>query len=104
MTTFILGSPNIATAYGITMLGDIPTPFIGFVDRSKLSGVELEKIMAGRENTIEVIDRIKAAGGFIVVVENPDAAKTFHNGLAYLFSSACDGKWAGVEPTNGELN
>ena len=67
----VYGNPKTVLTLGVSLLGDIPTPFIGFVDRAKVS--DFDAISRGTDASA-IISRIDDAGGVIIYIENPDAA------------------------------
>ncbi len=90
----VYGNPKTILTIGMAMMGDVPTPFIGFVDRVS---VENEPdFMSGTDSTA-MINRIDANGGVIIYFENPDAASRLHEMMNELFNSAEDGPWGDIE-------
>ena len=92
----VYGNPKTILTIGMAMMGDVPTPFIGFVDKAL---VESEPdFMAGTDSTA-MINRIDSKGGVIIYFENPDAASRLHEMMNDLFDSAENGPWGDIEET-----
>lgn len=96
----IYGNPKTIMTMGMTMLGDVPTPFFGFVDRSK---VNEESPLEVCTDAAFVINKIDKEGGVIVYLENPYAAQRLHEMLHVLFSNASGGPWDDLEETEAGL-
>ena len=82
------------------MLGDTPTPFIGFVDRSKMDGKESVTHGSDASALIEEIDQM---GGVVIYFENPGAAERIHAVMSSLFSNAMSTDWSSIEQTGVSL-
>ena len=92
----VYGNPKTIMTIGMTLLGDIPTPFIGFVDKIK---VEADPAFAYGSDAAVMINKINDLGGVIIYVENPSAAQRLHEMLNVLFSNATDTPWGDIEET-----
>lgn len=92
----VYGNPKTILTMGMAMLGDVPTPFIGFVDKSK---IDSSKFFTAGPDSTELINKIDTLGGVIVYIENPDAAQRLHGMMHLLFSSAVGGPWDDVTET-----
>jgi hypothetical protein len=90
----VYGNPKTVMAMGMALLGETPTPFIGFVDRAK---VDSDPFFATGPDSAAMINKIDAIGGVIIFIENPDAAERLNTHIAELFASACEGDWGDVE-------
>lgn len=82
------------------MIGEIPTPFIGFVDQSK---VEDDPFFATGPDSTALINKIDTLGGVIVYIENPEAAERLSGHMMTLFASAEDGPWGDIEQVEAGL-
>ena len=89
----VYGNPKTVLTLGVALLGDVPTPFIGFVDRAKVA--DFDAISSGT-NAAAIIGRIDEAGGVIIYIENPDAAERIHMMMSQLFDSAQQGNWGDI--------
>lgn len=96
----VYGNPKTVLTLGVSLLGDIPTPFIGFVDRAKVS--DFDAISRGTDASA-IISRIDDAGGVIIYIENPDAAERLHSFMSDLFCSASQGDWGGLNQSEAGL-
>lgn len=96
----VYGNPKTVLTLGMATLGDIPTPFIGFADRAKV--VDFDAMTSGPDASV-LIDKIDAAGGVIIYIENPDAAERLHKFMAHLFYSAQQGNWGDINQSEAEL-
>ena len=96
----VYGGPNTVMTIGVALLGDVPTPFFGFVDKDKVVGEEMMKATTPAQ---DMLDKIEELGGTIIFIENPEAAERMHNLLSMLFSSAVDGDWGDVKKTEARL-
>jgi len=96
----VYGNPKTILTLGVSMLGDIPTPFIGFVDRAKVA--DFDAISHGTD-AAAIIGSIDDAGGVIIYIENPDAAERLHGFMSDLFSSASQGDWGGLNQSGASL-
>lgn len=94
------GNPKTILTMGMAMLGEVPTPFIGFVDKAKVEGNPF--FMSGPDST-ELINKIDTLGGVIVYIENPEAAQRLHEMMHLLFSTAEGGPWDDVEKVEAGL-
>jgi hypothetical protein len=92
----VYGNPKTIMTIGMVLLGDIPTPFMGFVDKIK---VEADPAFAFGSNAAAMIEKIDELGGVIIYVENPDAASRLHEMLNVLFNSATETPWGDIEET-----
>jgi hypothetical protein len=90
----VYGNPKTILTMGMSLLGDVPTPFIGFVDKAKVDGNPF--FMSGPDSA-EMINKIDTLGGVIVYIENPEAAQRLHEMMHLLFSTAVGGPWDDVE-------
>ena len=90
----VYGNPKTVMTMGMAMLGEVPTPFIGFVDKAMVDGNPF--FISGQDSTA-LINKIDTLGGVIVYIENPDAAHRLHQMMHLLFSSAVGGPWDDVE-------
>ena len=91
----VYGSPNTIMTMGVAKLGEVDTPFFGFIDKAKI----LESDISSITSPLEVIDKIDKLDGTIILIENPDAAERIHTLLSHLFSSVVDGDWGNVKKT-----
>lgn len=96
----VYGNPKTVLTLGVALLGDVPTPFIGFVDRAKVA--DFDAISSGT-NAAAIIGRIDEAGGVIIYIENPDAAERLHSFMSDLFCSAQQGDWGGLNQSGASL-
>ena len=96
----VYGNPKTILTMGMALLGDVPTPFIGFVDKAKVEGNPF--FMSGPDST-ELINKIDTLGGVIVYIENPEAAERLHEMMNLLFNSASGTPWNDVEEVEAEL-
>lgn len=96
----VYGNPKTIMTIGMAVIGDIPTPFIGFVDKAK---VEESPLFAVGSDASAMIERVDALGGVIIYVENPDAAERLTNHLMHLFDSAAQSVWGDIEQAETEL-
>jgi hypothetical protein len=85
---------------GMAMIGDMPTPFIGFVDKAK---VEDSPLFAAGSDASTMIDKVDALGGVIIYIENPDAAERLTNHLMHLFDGAAESTWGDIVQSEAEL-
>lgn len=92
----VYGNPKTIMTIGMAMMGDVPTPFIGFVDKAK---VEDSPLFAAGSDASAMIERVDALGGVIIYIENPEAASRLHEMMNDLFNSAEDGPWGDIEET-----
>ena len=92
----VYGNPNTIMTIGMSLVGDVPTPFFGFVNRD---GVKDDPFFSSGPSASALINRIDEMGGAIIYVENPEAAERFHFMLANLFSEASTTEWQNVEQT-----
>lgn len=90
----VYGNPKTVMAMGMAMLGETPTPFIGFVDKDR---VENDPFFATGPDSTAMINKIDAIGGVIIYIENPDAAERLNTHMAHLFESAVEGAWGDIE-------
>ncbi len=95
MTHFVIGNNSCQFVVGVSELNGIPTPFIAAVDMFKL-GHDGEAII-GKEGCNAMIEKIAAAGGAILHIHNPVAARNLHDAMATIFDHAVQGSW-------GEMN
>jgi hypothetical protein len=84
----------------MAMVGDMPTPFIGFVDKAK---VEDSPLFAAGSDASALIDKVDALGGVIIYIENPDAAERLTNHLMHLFDNAAESDWGDIVQSEAEL-
>ena len=96
----VYGNPKTIMTIGMAVIGDIPTPFIGFVDKAK---VEDSPLFAAGSDASAMIDKVDALGGVVIYIENPDAAERLTNHLMHLFDSAAESVWGEIEQTEAEL-
>ena len=96
----VYGNPKTVLTLGVSLLGDIPTPFIGFVDRAKVS--DFDAISRGTDASA-IISRIDDAGGVIIYIENPDAAERLHSFMSDLFYGAQQGDWGDLNQSEAGL-
>lgn len=96
----IYGNPKTIMTMGVAMLGDVPTPFIGFVDKAKVEG---NPFFTAGPNSTDLINKIDTLGGVIVYIENPDAAQRLHEMMHLLFSTAVGGPWDDVKEVEAGL-
>jgi len=96
----VYGSPKTILTMGMAMLGDTPTPFFGFVDKSDVEG---DEFFVSGPNSTSLIEKIDALGGVIIYVENPDIAGRLHGMLSLLFETACGGPWGEIEQAEAGL-
>jgi len=92
----VYGNPKTILTIGMAMMGDVPTPFIGFADRAK---VRDDPFFAIGADSAALINKIDALGGVIIYIENPEAASRLHEMMNDLFNSAEDGPWGDIEET-----
>jgi hypothetical protein len=85
---------------GMAMVGNMPTPFIGFVDKAK---VEDSPLFAAGSDASALIDKVDALGGVIIYIENPDAAERLTNHLMHLFDNAAESDWGDIVQSEAEL-
>ena len=90
------GNPKTVLTIGMAKLGEVPTPFIGFVDKALVDSDP--DFMVGTDSTA-MINRIDSKGGVIIYIENPEAASRLHEIMNNLFNSAEDGPWGDIEET-----
>jgi hypothetical protein len=96
----VYGSPKTVMTIGMALIGEMPTPFIGFVDKAK---VEDSPLFAAGSDASAMIERVDALGGVIVYIENPDAAERLTNHLMHLFNNAAESDWGDIEQTEAGL-
>lgn len=96
----VYGNPKTIMTMGMAMLGNVPTPFFGFVDRIK---VESSPFFASGTDSTALINQIDADGGVVIYLENPDAAQRMHEMMAALFLNACGGEWETLEQVEAGL-
>jgi len=96
----IYGSPKTVMTIGMAMIGDMPTPFIGFVDKAK---VEDSPLFAAGSDASAMIDKVDALGGVIIYIENPDAEERLTNHLMNLFDGAAESDWGDIVQSEAEL-
>ena len=96
----VYGNPKTIMTIGMAVIGDIPTPFIGFVDKAK---VEDSPLFAAGSDASAMINKVDALGGVIIYIENPDAAERLTNHLMHLFDSAAESVWGEIEQSEAEL-
>lgn len=96
----IYGNPKTVMTLGMAMLGDVPTPFFGFVDRASVEG---DQFFTAGPSSAMLIDKIDALGGVIIYLENPDAAERLHACMAQLFDSAFNSDWKDVIQSEATL-
>ena len=96
----VYGSPKTVMTIGMSLIGDMPTPFIGFVDKAK---VEESPLFAAGSDASAMIERVDALGGVIVYIENPDAFERLTDHLMHLFDSAAQSVWGDIEQAETEL-
>jgi hypothetical protein len=96
----VYGNPKTILTLGMTLLGETPTPFIGFVDKAKVEG---DPFFATGPDSTALINKIDTLGGVIVYIENPEAAQRLHEMLHALFASASTGPWSDVEEVEAGL-
>lgn len=96
----VYGNPLTLMTLGMSMLGDTPTPFIGFVDRSKMDGKESVTHGSDASALIEEIDQM---GGVVIYFENPEAAERIHVVMSSLFSNAMSTDWSSIEQSGVSL-
>lgn len=96
----VYGNPKTIMNIGMAVIGDIPTPFIGFVDKAK---VEDSPLFAAGSDASAMIDKVDALGGVVIYIENPDAAERLTNHLMHLFDSAAESVWGDIEQAETEL-
>lgn len=89
----VYGTPNTIMTMGVAKLGEVETPFFGFIDKAKMLASDISSI----NSSGEVIDKIDKLDGTIIFIENPDAAERMHTLLSHLFSSAFDGDWGNIK-------
>lgn len=96
----VYGNPKTIMTIGMAVIGDIPTPFIGFFDKAK---VEDSPLFAAGSDASAMIDKVDALGGVVIYIENPDAAERLTNHLMHLFDSAAESVWGDIEQAETEL-
>lgn len=96
----VYGNPKTVMTIGMAMLGETPTPFIGFVDKAKVEG---DKFFTAGPSSTALIDKIDALGGVIIFIENPDAAERMAQTMSLLFENAVDGDWGDINQVEAEL-
>jgi hypothetical protein len=96
----VYGNPKTVLAMGLSMLGDTSTPFIGFVDRDKMTG---KGMLHAGDDAAAMIDQIDQLGGVVIYFENPDVAGRLHELLSDLFDSACQGNWGNLVKSEGTM-
>lgn len=96
----VYGNPKTVLTLGMATLGDIPTPFIGFADRAKV--VDFDAMTSGPDASV-LIEKIDAAGGVIIYIENPIAAQRIHMMMSQLFEAAQAGEWGGLNQLEAGL-
>ena len=96
----VYGNPLTLMTLGMSMLGDTPTPFIGFVDRSKMDG--REGVTHGSDASV-LIEEIDQMGGVVIYFENPEAAEKVHAVMSRLFMNAMSTDWSSVEQSGVPL-
>ena len=96
----VYGSPKTVMTIGMALIGDVFTPFIGFVDKAK---VEDSPLFSAGSDASAMIDKLDALGGVVIYIENPDAAERLTNHLMHLFDSAAQSDWGDIEQTEAEL-
>lgn len=96
----VYGNPKTIMTIGMSLIGDVPTPFIGFVDKAK---VEESPLFAAGSDASAMIDKVDALGGVVIYIENPDAAERLTNHLMHLFDSAAESVWGDIEQSETEL-
>lgn len=94
MTHIIYGSPNTVLTMGMALLGDVVTPFIGFIDGNRVD--EFNDLISDNE-PLALVDHIQVVNGTIVFFENPPAAMMLHASITQLFAFALDGAWGNKE-------
>ena len=96
----VYGNPKTILTIGMAMLGEVPTPFIGFVDKALVDSEP--DFMVGTDSTA-MINRIDSKGCVIIYIENPEAASRLHEMMNNLFNSAEDGPWGDIEEVEAGL-
>ncbi len=97
----IYGNPKTILTMGMAMLGEVPTPFFGFVDRDKMKDKAI--FTEGAQDAKQMISDIEDAGGVIIYIENPDAAERLTSNMMMTFASAIDTDWGDIEQTEAGL-
>jgi hypothetical protein len=98
----VYGNPKTIMTIGMSLIGDVPTPFIGFVDKDKAK-VEGDNFFTAGPSSTALIDKIDALGGVIIYIENPDAAERLSNHMMHLFEAAIESTWGDIEQAETEL-
>lgn len=96
----VYGNPKTIMTIGMALIGDVPTPFIGFVDKAKMEG---DPAFALGSNSLELTSKIDAVGGVIIYIENPDAAERLSKHMLHLFEAALESDWGDIEQVEAEL-
>ncbi len=96
----VYGNPKTIMTIGMSLIGDVPTPFIGFVDKAKVEG---DNFFTAGPSSTALIDKIDALGGVIIYIENPDAAERLSNHMMHLFEAAFESTWGDIEQTEAGL-
>lgn len=96
----VYGNPKTIMTMGMALLGEVPTPFIGFVDKAKVEG---NPFFSSGPDSTALLDKIDTLGGVIVYIENPEAAQRLHEMMHLLFSAAEGTPWENVEQVEAGL-
>lgn len=97
----VYGNPKTIMTTGVSVLGDKPTPFFGFVDMDKMKDSPV--FTEGSQDATQMINDIEEFGGVIIYIENPDAAERFTNSMMMTFASAIDTDWGDLEQVEAGL-
>lgn len=91
----VYGTPKTVMAVGMAEVGDLSTPFVAFVDKSKVDADP--DMVSGFGASNSIVDKIDGMGGVVVFIDNVEAAKKMMAMLAMMFHSAMDTEWSEVE-------